>query len=216
VTKEGAIYVDKARSKSNLSRPPAASKRLAMEIEERLHVPARDAAGRPVLDGNGEISYVTGTAAAATYMAEIACGRDPMALPGSEGGVPPDWTTRRQMFSHLLDRFVGKPKAHVVLEGAVAVGVTSVSVSGTMVPNDALDVLSPKEIADALGADLPAYNRARKAILERKREKMRDLQRLEAAHRSNARTRGPTRAQLAEGAIDAESVEVDREPEPGA
>ena len=165
------------RRQSNFQGLSVAAK-VAAEMEEVAILPDRNPDGTVKRDAGGAVVYVKGPAALARWSWEVACGRDPCRGVGADGeehrdvgAIPPDWATRRAVYLSMLDRTIGKPKAHVVIEGGAAPVKVEVASS-----EDALDVLDARELAAALGPDLDAYLRGRKAIQAARKRRLQIMQ----------------------------------------
>lgn len=99
------------------------------------------------------------------YLTAIAQGRDPAAVVGVPG-TPPDWTTRRWAVGELLNRSVGKVKAHVVLEGGI-------DVKGSIDVKVATFALDARDIDLALPQDqLEAFRDAQRKLVQRAKAKV--------------------------------------------
>lgn len=82
--------------------------------------------------------------------------------------VPPDWVTRRWAFTTMLERSLGKPKAHVVLEnqgGPIVDARTDVKIATFALDSRDLDHALP-------GAELEAFRKMQAAIVKRAKEKV--------------------------------------------
>lgn len=100
-----------------------------------------------------------------SFLTQIARGVDPGAKDG-DAHVPPDWTTRRWAVSELLNRSVGKVKAHVVLEGGVDVKA-SVDLKVATFALDARDL----DLALPEGS-LDQFRAMQSALIKRAKEKV--------------------------------------------
>lgn len=127
------------------------------------------------------------------HLTAIARGQDPNAAIDPQTGrpkgeVPPDWVTRRWAMTTILDRTVGRPKAHVVLEGGLDVKQqVDVKIATFALDARDLDLALP-------GDELEAFRRMQKTLVARAKQKVAML---------SGRTTDGHRV------IDAESTEVD-------
>jgi hypothetical protein len=135
---------------------------LAAELEAAVAVPDPDRPGETI----------RGIRAVAVYLANLMLGRDVGAIKpdGRSDGVPPDWATRRWAGRELLDRLVGRPKAHVVLGGDPRAPLRVEHADASVA------LLDCREVAAALPpGDVEVLARARRVAIEAARAKLAKL-----------------------------------------